>query len=240
MTPAHGQSKSEEAAQTPVVSRYVRIVLFATTALASTLIALALIWSGLDSSVDRLVNSLLGRVILDGRLRLAGISAPLSEEPARLAGFAGAMGAMGWIAKRNGLPPSALELRAGGIPLAWIFGMLAGAVFAVLETVANGDPLMTVLPRIAGHGSYGTLLIMGLMWYQNTGHVFPIAGSLLIATVLHGIWNSLNVLYSGLMVAGVWLLSASAIVVLAAVAVQKKPSIFEAWSLDLQPDDHAD
>lgn len=236
MPPFRDGSQEEEARLTPVAPRFDRVFGFVVTATMGALMAFALLWVGLDSFIDDIVNYLLREVIADGRVRLAGVSAPLSEEPARLVGFTAAIATIGWVARREGVPSSALELRSTRIPLAWCFGMLAGGVFAVLETLGNGDPWVAVLPRTVGHGSYGTLLIMGLMWYRRGGHVSSVVGMLLLAIVVHGMGNSLGALELGWIVVGFRIVSASAIVVLASVATQLKPSVFGAWSFDLGHD----
>lgn len=207
---------------------------FLGSAVMAALISVMILRLGFDPLVDRGVNWLFRDLVPDGRLRLAGISAPLSEELSRTAGFVIAIGGLSWVAHRMGIPPSMTEVRSPRVPVVWIFGMASGAVFAVWETVGNGDPLAAVLPRVLGHGSFGTIIVMGLVWQGKTDSPWPVLGGLLLAMLLHGVGNAMTALELSRGAATFKILSTFAVGVGAWMASLVRPDVFGSWAFGLR------
>lgn len=209
-----------------------RGALFVATAWSAGSLAVFLLGIGLDRGMDLLVDAALANHVKNGQLRLAGISAPLSEEPARLLGIVLALWGVAWMQRRFGLE-HALEFSMHGLPWYWLFGMTAGLGFAVMETFTNGDPPVAIVGRTLAHGTWGSMVVLALAWRRRRGSTWPVAMAVLLAMVLHGLGNGLRAVDEGLLAARIMLISFAILAASALAFVRTWPSIFGVWSFSL-------
>lgn len=234
MADGRAEAACEGTPEPTAALRFARIFMLVAVATVSGLVAITMLRLGLDPLVDRMINGLIGGLVPDGRLRLAGVSAPLSEEPARLVGFLVSIGGFGWMARRMGVPISRFELRGRRPPSMWVFGMVSGAAFAVQETLWNGEPLIAILSRTLSHGSFGVIIAMALVLRRTSANSWPVLGGLLLAMLLHAVGNIMGAL--GLAEVGFMfrVLVAYLVGVGAWMAVLVRPDLFEHWTYDLR------